>query len=620
MVLASGYLKKLLETQLRGLTGHIEEAGYPFNRVGWDNPIPYKSENKYPTWWVYEQTAYWLDGYLRAGIVLNDKKVISRASSIIYKVLERQGEDGFLGPETLRHEQAALWPYVVFFRACLALYDYNQDRKIIEALTNFYLKSDREYRYFRDVINVEIMLDLYGVSKDERLLSLAEKTYKEYNENSFKFNQITDKTILSHKKPFCHGVTYNEYTKLPALLYRYTKNPYYQKIATRAMRTLVGRFMLPGQCPCSDELTISNYYMECYETCDISDFTWTNAILEQVFKRPLYGDYVERCVFNAGMGSVLENFKGLQYFSCANQFLATSTSTHCEFSKGKKWMSYRPNPGTECCPGNVNRFLPNYVLNMFKEEGNDIYSYLYGPAEFSSEDKAIHISEETDFPFTESVVYKIETSKPFAFHLRIPSYAQNMEIQIGDKVIKPKMPGFKKLLIKVSTVIKVTYQPEIKAEEVRGGGAYIERGALVYSYGQFGKRKIDKREERSSKAFPAYEIYPEAPFGYKIDKDHLFAEYKAGTDTVFDLRKNLPSITIDAYKEKDVELVKKEEIEIVSYFPGDRHKKVEKVKGHFVFTPDLLKEKHECERAPVKLTLYPYGACKLRETVFKVKE
>ena len=37
-IAVNGYLKSFLQTQLNGLTGHIEMAGYPFDRVEWGKP------------------------------------------------------------------------------------------------------------------------------------------------------------------------------------------------------------------------------------------------------------------------------------------------------------------------------------------------------------------------------------------------------------------------------------------------------------------------------------------------------------------------------------------------------------------------------------------------------
>lgn len=81
-----GWQKRFLETQMEGLTGHIVDAGFPFDRVQWGG-LDYTLDNGgNPGWWVYEQTAYWLDGYIRCAILLNDREAIQKGSSMIENV------------------------------------------------------------------------------------------------------------------------------------------------------------------------------------------------------------------------------------------------------------------------------------------------------------------------------------------------------------------------------------------------------------------------------------------------------------------------------------------------------------------------------------------------------
>lgn len=616
MIKPRGFFEEFLKTQMNGLTGHIEECGYPFNSVCWGGE-DFNTTNGTPNWWVYEQTAYWLDGFIRTAILLNDKKSIKRGSDIIYKVIEKADDDGFLGSKNLKYEKASRWPHVVFFRACLALFEYNKDQKIIDALVKHYLNSDYQYRFFRDVMNVEIMIYLYFITKNKSLLDLAIESYEKYNFYKIRFNQITDELILSRKRPYIHGVTYNEYSKLGALLYKATGNKKYLKVSIKAYETLNKKFLLPGQCNCSNEFTISNYYYETYETCNISDYTWSNNVMLNVTKNSKYGDSIERCIFNAGIGSVLEDFKGLQYFSCANQLILDNSSTHCIFAMGKKWMSYRPNPGTECCAGNVNRFMPNYVWNMYSQEEKNIYLNLFGSSIFETYigKGKVKITEETNYPFDESIKLNIETKRHFNLFIRVPKFAKNFSVKLNGVEQYKGENNYIKLKIVENCSVFVTFESEIEEISVAKNGVYFRKGVLVYSYGMYGDRQIDVSEERSSKEFPAYNIYADKEWGFEI-KNSANPKFYPGSAAIFDIRKDLPYIEIDAYKIKNVDISRRKSI---TYYHTDlfgiKRKKVDK--GNFGFTPDLLKKEYELEEKSKKIKLYPYGSCKIRETVFK---
>ena len=122
-----GWLLEYLKTQMNGLTGHIEQAGFPYDRQFWgaDKLEPFKSSS---FWWPFEQTAYYIDGYVRTAVLLGDPALISKAEEMIYPALEKADEDGYIGPLELKEIQddCTRWPHVVFFRACLALYEYNK--------------------------------------------------------------------------------------------------------------------------------------------------------------------------------------------------------------------------------------------------------------------------------------------------------------------------------------------------------------------------------------------------------------------------------------------------------------------------------------------------------------
>lgn len=285
------WIRRFLQTQLTGLTGHIEEAGYPFNTVCW-GCADYESHNENPQWWVYEQTAYWLDGMLRCAILLEDPQYLNKGKQILYAVLDQADPDGYLGPKFLKTNIPwNRWPHVVFFRACMAMYDYNQDPRILQQMTAHYLTSPADYSSGRDVLNIEIMLWLYGKTQNSQLLSLAENTYRDYNQKVT--DDLSDSQALSDRKPYTHGVSYNEFFKLGAILYLHTGNGQYLTVSQRAYQKLEKMFLLPSGCHCSNEFLISNHYMQSSETCNVTDYTWALSYLLDATGEGNYADRVE---------------------------------------------------------------------------------------------------------------------------------------------------------------------------------------------------------------------------------------------------------------------------------------------------------------------------------------
>ena len=92
-----GWLREYLNRQAKGLTGNLEYAGFPFNSTGWFD----STMAKYG-WVVYEQNAYWVDGMLRCGELIDDTVLINKAMKQINYVLNHADTDGYLGPEFLK--------------------------------------------------------------------------------------------------------------------------------------------------------------------------------------------------------------------------------------------------------------------------------------------------------------------------------------------------------------------------------------------------------------------------------------------------------------------------------------------------------------------------------------
>jgi len=78
-------------------------------------------------------------------------------------------------------------------------------------------------------------------------------------------------------------------------------------------------------------------------------------------------------------------------------------------------MRYAPNPGTECCPGNVNRMMPNFAINSWMTDGKGgIVAAMYAPTSVTypvgEKNTEVTIDEATNYPFTDSI--------NFTFHLK----------------------------------------------------------------------------------------------------------------------------------------------------------------------------------------------------------
>jgi hypothetical protein len=104
-----GWLERYLINMKNGLTGKLEVAGYPFNKVGWDRfDIDTTDINENPGWWAYEQTAYMVDGMERAGQIGGFRSLTKKADNSFNFVLDNIDEDGYIGPKLLKESKGSM--------------------------------------------------------------------------------------------------------------------------------------------------------------------------------------------------------------------------------------------------------------------------------------------------------------------------------------------------------------------------------------------------------------------------------------------------------------------------------------------------------------------------------
>lgn len=622
-ILPQGWLKKFLEYQENGITGHLCEIGEPFSTVGWDRPVTEHTQGEIPHWWPYEQTGYLTDGTERCGQLLKSKKLLERSGKSIEYVLENADDDGFLGPKFLKENtENNRWPLVVFFRTLMARYSACKDKRILDAITRHYLECKLDYSVFRDVDNVEIMLWAYLQNGNKELLKLAEETYEKYNKNCK--NDTCDRVALSDKKPYEHGVTYNEYSKLGAILYLCTGKEQYLKASVAAYRKIDRYFMLASGLHCSNEYMRSNHYLQSHETCDVSDYTWSLGYLLMATGDGKYADKIEKCVFNAGIGSVDEEFKALQYFSCPNQLVSDTFSNHNVYNRGSKWMAYRQIPGTQCCPGNVNRFFPNYCARMWMQKDGCLYSVLYGASVYENE--KVCVRQETNYPFTDDIKFSfsLKRGNTLDFCFRIPSWCHSPKLKINGIAGEfSAVKGFVKITVRDKDIVELSLPADIEVQKYGENGRVVSRGALVYCFGMYGKRVPSALEKPLLDGFPVNDFSPDKDWNYALvsdnPQDYKLCRSKPSDNNVWDIRECSLKIKCPAVKIKDWKLEHFTQVEGFTFEDGIHPVRPFVRNGNYTFTPhfprkntltpDRIGDREEIE-------LVPMGLAKLRMTVF----
>ena len=556
----AGWLEGVCRLQAEGLTGHPEALSYPYDTCLWAGTIPRMGTHG-QDWWRYEQTAYYTDGLLRLGYALDDKSFIEKGEAGVGYTLDNVSPEGYLGSACLWDAKNFklkkgydMWPFAVFFRVMKAKYDAAPDERIPAALARYFLLySKKHVSEYRNVVNAEGILWAYSHTGDKKLLELAEEAWRMRKPMPpEKKNELAPQNCANDDAIHMHGVSYCEEMKVPMLLAAYTGKEEYLDQAVNVERKLVRDHMLPDGCPSSTERVRGNNVHLGHETCDVADYTWSLGYYLETTGDATYADKIERCVFNAGFGSVGSDFRSLQYFSNPNQFICTSNSDHNPQNYGTTWMQYRPTHETECCAGNVNRIVPNYLSRMWlKDAKGRPVAALYGPSEVDY--GWAKIKEETCYPFDGKITFRFSVKEPTdsAFTYRVPSWCKGgATIRVNCKRCICDAPGkFATIERKFSDgdVIELDFPMEVTFEELprryvvdnkdikRGikrpaekfsnasQGTVVSRGPLLFAYPIPAERTEDIEEhanmngkKSANPEFKSWNLRPAGPFNYAL--------------------------------------------------------------------------------------------------------
>jgi len=521
-VKARGWIEGWLGRQLTGLTGHPENLGYPYDTCMLAGKIPPPAVKHGETWWPYEQSSYFFDGSVRLGLLLGTPAAQKIPSGLMDYVLQHSG------PKNVGESEWA-WPNTVAGRALMAEYTGTANPTAVRVLRDYLLGC--HIGGSRDGLLAEEALYVYGLTGDGRLRDIAEASYDRYFVSDPRSFSHVDK-IRGSAPLREHGVTAAEQLKLLPLMYSYTGNAEALELAGLAYTKVATDSLMPDGGMVSSENLGTAAFNSMHETCDITDWSWSFGAMLMASGEGRWGDHIERATFNALPGAVTKDFKQLQYFSSANQVLASSTAcTRIAMTR----MSYRAAHETECCTGNVNRAMPNYVTRMWMRSEKGLAAVLYGPCEMSTKinGRAVRITEETEYPFREIVTFKVRLVRPetFTLHLRIPEWCEGATIRINGRAsgVRRVAGTFAELTreFRDGDVIVLHLPMKLAVERwFDRRAAAIRRGPLVYSL-KIAEKRVESTQESEAirrvlkgnnvEGFPAVEFFPESEWRYGID-------------------------------------------------------------------------------------------------------
>lgn len=441
-----GWLRDWAKKAAGGMTKNIGIDFTEFVR-GWGDP-------NQGGWWHYEQTAYYTDGFTRLGFLLDDTLLINRSRRCMEAVMARQKPNGYIHSNnkeyvdkwgTLEADYGLYWSEGIFCRAALAYYSATKDQRIIEMLKKVYAKfplfayntakkdpfNGGDLDNMRKICGIENMFELSRITGDRTYADRALQVLKNY-EPAYVQTWARDKQFL--RTAICHGVSYNEPAKLPAIGYIWNGDKEYLAASVNTYEFLQENSMLPIGSNSSNEYLHGIGAFEATESCDITDFMWSTIWMARATGDRRYGDRIEADAFNALPGAVNPSFSQCVYTQAPNRIPGFHLRIRDDgtYYKEMHWPT--------CCPANIQRALPNYIINMAMiNSDGEIMWLTYGPAHLKTRDGKYDIQCETEYPFRDHLAFTLNavpTKQVLRF--RIPTWCEGATVAINGQAIDAK--------------------------------------------------------------------------------------------------------------------------------------------------------------------------------------
>ena len=612
----SGWLRRQLEIQANGLSGHLDETWADVgSNSGW---LGGTGES-------WERGPYFLDGLIPLAWLLDDARLKAKAQKCIDWVLTHQAANGMIGPAS----NDDWWPRIVALKVLTQYQEFSGDPRVIPLMDRYFryqlsqlpTRPLRDWGKFRWQDEALSVVWLYNRTGTPYLLDLAHLLHQQGHDwiaqyADFQFKQkITAEYIklnegggLKDLALATHGVNNGQAIKTGAV-WSLVSGSADDRLAVRRMIGELDLYHgLPNGMFSCDEHLAGRDPSQGSELCTVVEYMFSLECALAITGDSAFGDRLERLAYNALPGSLTDDMWAHQYNQEPNQ---VECSLH-----HKPWVSDGPEsnlfglePNFGCCTANFNQGWPKFVSSLFllsgdqdSEDHDGLVAAAYAPCEVRTAIRGtpVHLVEEADYPFRGAVRITVNPASPLPFRLilRVPSWASSgTRIRVNGQPAS-SAPGFNAQIErtwKAGDRIEIEFPMRPRISDGVNGSLAIERGPLVFSY-PIGESWVKLRDRGMT---ADWQVYPTTPWNYGVSVDpanpeHSITTKESGIGEAPFSRKNPP-----------VELRVKA-------------RKIPAWRAEDGAADPLPQSPVESSEQEEEIALIPYAAAKLRITAFPV--
>ena len=453
----------------------------------------------------------------------------------IESALGSQREDGWFGPRELLTSLGGkpdLWPHMVMLNVLQSYHEFSGDTRVIDVMTRF-MKwestlptsafGEGYWPRLRAGDNIESCYWLYNRTGEAWLLELAKKIHQGMARWD---SDLIDWHNVNLAQGFRAGTVAWMVTKEAAHLESAERN--YNKLMDLYGQFPGGGFVGDENCRPGQSDPRGGI-----ETCGIVEFMHSFQMLMKITGNPLWIDRCEQIAFNSFPAALTPNQKGLHYITSANQIQLDSRNKAPGVQNGGTMFSYSPFETYRCCQHNVSHGWPYYAEELWlATPDGGLCASLYAASAVSAkvgDGTTVQIDESTDYPFSETISFKLTLPKAakFPLYLRIPRWCDAAAVKINgqgaDVTAKPLT------LLSLDrewqdgdlVTLLLPMKLAVRHWEKNQGAVSVDRGPLSFSLAI--KERWEKYGSRNP-GWPEWEVFAASPWNYGLVLDSGAAE------------------------------------------------------------------------------------------------
>jgi hypothetical protein len=536
-VKAKGWLLEYLKRQKNGLTGHLDEISLWLQK---EDSAWFSKDGKGKYGW--EEVPYWLKGYADLGYILNDEAIIKESKIWLNGAIDNQRPNGDFGPDhRLANGTRDHWGNMLMLQCLQSYYDYSGDKRVLDLMTKYFRYQnaipDKEFltdywEKTRGGDNLASVYWLYNRTGDPFLLEFAEKNHR-----------LTLNWMNPDKLPDFHNVNVAQSFDEPAIYGQQSHDPQHTQAAYRNFDLIRNQFgQVPGGMFGADENAREGYDdpRQATETCGFVEQMQSDEELLRITGDPKWADHCEEVAFNSYPAAVMPDFSALRYLTAPNMIASDRYNHAPGFQNNGPFTMMNP-LSNRCCQHNHSHGWPYFTENLWQATAdNGLVAALYSASEVTAkvgEGEVATITEETNYPFEETVRMKIKVDKESSFpiYLRIPAWCEVPLLKVNGRA---QLLSRNKGYVKINRTWKSGDNIEwtlpmalsVRTWTRNKNSVSVDYGPLTFSL-KIGENVVpfdsastavwDARwqENVDLKKWPAFEILPTTPWNYALDID-----------------------------------------------------------------------------------------------------